>query len=62
MRLFNQTICRKCGRPMETVATIDPMWGKLGLVAFMCNACGGTNSVLIYPDEQASDNGLQPRA
>jgi len=50
--LLNQTRCRKCGLEMQTVATIEPMWGKPGLVAFICSSCGGTNSVLVYPAGQ----------
>ena len=49
MQLYKQTICRKCQRPMETVATIIPMGGKPGLAAFLCSACGSAYSSFIYP-------------
>jgi hypothetical protein len=49
VQLYKQTICRKCQRPMETVATIIPMGGKPGLEAFLCSACGSTYSSFIYP-------------
>jgi predicted amidophosphoribosyltransferase len=50
MRSFKQTVCRNCGEPMETVATIAPMCGSPGLVAFLCSACGGTKSDLVPPE------------
>ena len=45
VRLMNQAVCRKCEQPMETVATIEPVCKEPGLIA-----CGGTNSVRVYPE------------
>jgi len=48
MHLANQTLCRRCGRGMETVAEIAPFGGRPGLVAFLCSSCGRTKSSLVY--------------
>jgi len=40
---------------MQTVASIEPMCGKPGLVAFLCSACGSTSSVLVYPEHREMD-------
>ena len=48
----NQGICRRCNVEMQTVATIDPMGGGPGLIAFVCTNCGASNSVLVYPTKK----------
>jgi hypothetical protein len=50
MALPNQTVCRSCCRPMKTVLTIAPVYGRPSLLAFVCSGCGGTKSDLIYPE------------
>ena len=37
---------------MREVATILPMGGSPGLVAFLCAQCGKSNSILIEPKQQ----------
>jgi hypothetical protein len=48
MGLANQTICKRCHREMEEVATIVPIGGSPGLVAYLCHPCGETDSILFY--------------
>ena len=59
MNFENQAWCKCCERPMETVAEIDPVGssGGIRLVAFICDACGATDTTLVYPDGAASDRG-----
>jgi hypothetical protein len=57
MWLRNQTVCRRCGRGMQTVATISPIGGKPGLVAFLCPACGSATSDLIDPAHEQVSHG-----
>ena len=38
---------------MTEVATILPMGGSPGLVAFLCAQCGKSNSILIEPKQQS---------
>jgi hypothetical protein len=37
---------------MQTVAVIAPMGRSPGLVAFLCEGCGETDSTLIYPRDE----------
>ena len=53
-----QTICKRCGRAMRSVAEIAPLNGHPGLLAFACGGCGNTQSVMLQPD----DARLQGRA
>jgi hypothetical protein len=46
--LSSQTACKRCARPMSSVAEIAPLGGGPGLIAFMCTDCGATDSVLTY--------------
>lgn len=41
--------CKKCGRMMGVVADIAPGGNDPGLRAFLCDGCGATGSVLVYP-------------
>ena len=41
--------CKKCGRMMGVVADIAPGGNDPGLRAFLCDGCGATDSVLVYP-------------
>ena len=45
----NQAVCERCGRAMQAVANIAPIGRSPGLVAFVCSACGATDSTLVYP-------------
>jgi hypothetical protein len=45
-----QTICKRCGRAMRSVAEIAPLNGHPGLLAFACGGCGNTQSVMLQPD------------
>jgi len=38
---------------MEEIATILPMGGDPGLVAFLCAQCGKSDSMLVYPIRHA---------
>jgi hypothetical protein len=49
MQPINRTSCRRCGRSMQSVAEIAPFGGSTGLIAFVCTACGATDSTLIDP-------------
>ena len=49
MRLSNQSVCRRCVRPMQEVASIQPFGINPGLIAFLCIECGTTDSILVYP-------------
>jgi hypothetical protein len=49
MKYAEQSSCKRCQREMEHVATILPMGGNPGLVAFLCAQCGKSNSILVYP-------------
>jgi hypothetical protein len=53
MKFPEQSICNGCQREMEHVATIVPMGGSPGLVAFLCTQCGKSESVLVYPMSNA---------
>jgi hypothetical protein len=44
----SQIACKRCARPMSSVAEIAPLGGGPGLIAFMCTDCGATDSVLTY--------------
>jgi hypothetical protein len=52
MKYPTQSICKRCQREMTEVATIPPMCGSPGLVAFLCAQCGKSNSILIEPEQQ----------
>jgi hypothetical protein len=53
MKTTEQSICKWCHRAMEEVATILPMGGSPGLLAFLCALCGKSDSVLVYPISNA---------
>ncbi len=55
MRFQNQAVCKRCNKGMEAVATIAPMSGGPGLVAFMCQKCGAAQSILIHPTNPAPE-------
>jgi hypothetical protein len=57
VRFPNQTICRKCGQPMQEVANISPIDRKPGPIAYLCPACGGAHSVLVYPEYGPENQG-----
>jgi hypothetical protein len=48
MNVAAQRACKRCGRPMSSVAEIAPFGGGPGLVALMCTDCGTTDSVLVH--------------
>jgi hypothetical protein len=48
MNVAAQRACKRCGRPMSSVAEIAPFGGDPGLVALMCSDCGTTDSILVY--------------
>jgi hypothetical protein len=50
-----QRACKRCGRPMSSVAEIAPFGGGPGLVAFMCTDCGTTDSVLVHQARKWQD-------
>src|SRR5262249_52736340 len=54
MNRFNQALCKRCGRGMDTVARIAPMGEGPGLVAFLCAQCGAATSTLIYREEEVA--------
>jgi hypothetical protein len=45
-------ICRRCNQPMPSVAEINPFGGRPGLILFICDGCGTTDSSSIYPAKQ----------
>jgi hypothetical protein len=45
--------CKKCGRKMGVVADIAPVGNDPGLRAFLCDRCGATDSVLVYPTNRS---------
>ena len=47
-----QSICKRCHRETTEVATILPMGGSPGLIAFLCARCGKSNSILVEPELQ----------
>jgi hypothetical protein len=53
MKYPQQSTCKRCQREMTEVATILPMGGSPGLVAFLCAQCGKSNSILIEPKQQS---------
>jgi hypothetical protein len=53
MKYPTPSICKRCHREMTEVATILPMGGSPGLVAFLCAQCGKSNSILIEPKQQS---------
>jgi|RhiMetdeSRZDD1v2_1073273.scaffolds.fasta_scaffold1118146_1 hypothetical protein len=42
-------VCKACGRMMNSVADIAPLAREPGLRAFICDGCGASHSVLVYP-------------
>ncbi len=54
-----QRACKRCGRPMSSVAEIAPFGGGPGLIALMCTECGTTDSVLVH---QAHKSHRRPAA
>jgi hypothetical protein len=46
--------CKKCGRKMDVVADIAPLGDDPGLRAFVCDRCGATDSVLVYPTNRST--------
>jgi hypothetical protein len=56
MKFAEQSICKGCQREMEQVATILPMGGNPGLVAFLCAQCGKSESMLVYPIRHAGQS------
>jgi hypothetical protein len=46
---MNEAACTCCGHTMQAVAEITPFGSGPGLVAFLCNECGTTDSALVYP-------------
>jgi hypothetical protein len=48
MKFAEKSICKGCHREMDEVATILPMGGNPGLVAFLCAQCGKSESMLVY--------------
>ena len=62
MRLSNQSICRRCARPMKEVASIEPFGITPGLIAFLCIECGTTDSILVDPVSRGGQpNPRQPQ-
>src|SRR5262245_36288360 len=57
MKFQNQAICRRCNRPMESVATIPPVGRSPGLIAFLCSGCGAADSVLVDPAKEGRQHG-----
>jgi len=53
MKLPKQSICKRCQREMKEVATILPMGGNPGLVAFLCAQCGKSDSIFVYSIKHA---------
>ena len=49
MNLVNQVACKRCGSGMKTVVEIAPFGNHPGLIAFVCDDCGVTESRLLYP-------------
>jgi hypothetical protein len=56
-----QTICKRCGRAMRSVAEIAPVNGHPGLLAFACGGCGTTQSVMLDPDDALLPDGASPK-
>jgi hypothetical protein len=52
MKYPQQSTCKRCQREMTEVATILPMGGSPGLVAFLCARCGKSKSILVQPELQ----------
>jgi hypothetical protein len=48
MEQATNVACKKCGQIMTGVAEIVPMGHFPGLLAFECDECGATDSVLIW--------------
>ena len=46
--------CKKCGRTMGVVADIAAVGNDPGLRAFLCDGCGATDSVLVYPPHRST--------
>ena len=60
-----QITCKRCGRPMSSVAEIAPFGGDPGLVALTCTDCGTMDSVLVHQphkSQQASRSRVLERA
>ena len=60
-----QRACKRCGRPMSSVAEIAPFGGGPGLIALMCAECGTTDSVLVHQahkSQQAARSRVLERA
>src|SRR5262249_22033009 len=55
-------LCRRCGRPMQSVAEIAPMGRGPGLLAFVCDDCGEAESRLIYPTKRQDHDHPQNKA
>jgi hypothetical protein len=49
---YRAPICKACGRMMNSVADIASQGGNPGLQAFICDGCGASHSVLIYPPKR----------
>jgi hypothetical protein len=56
-----QTICKRCGRAMRSVAEIAPLNGDPGLLAFACDGCGNTQSVMLQPDDARLQDGASSK-
>jgi hypothetical protein len=56
-----QTICKRCGRAMRSVAEIAPLNGHPGLRAFACGGCGNTQSVMLQPDNALWQDGASSK-
>ena len=57
-----QTVCKRCGRQMDIVAEVPSLErGRPGLVAFLCEACGAADSILVYPDNDSEHQSASPR-
>jgi hypothetical protein len=42
-------VCKRCGNGMKAVVEIAPFGTHPGLIAFVCDDCGATESRLLYP-------------
>jgi hypothetical protein len=65
MNVAAQRACKRCGRPMSSVAEIAPFGGGPGLIALMCAECGTTDSVLVHQahkSQQAARSRVLERA
>ncbi len=53
--------CSQCGRRMRLVASINPMHGSNGLLAFLCAWCGSTETALFSANGESGDaNTIRP--